>query len=58
MSGLKEIKTRIGSVQNTQKMTKAMKMVSAARLRSAQNRILSLRSYAKALEERVFEMWF
>ena len=51
MSGLKEIKTRIGSVENTQKMTKAMKMVSAARLRSAQTRILNLRGYAYALEE-------
>ena len=51
MSGLKEIKTRIGSVQNTQKITKAMKMVSAARLRSAQRRILNLRGYAHSLEE-------
>ena len=51
MSNLKEIKTRIGSVKNTGKMTKAMKMVSAARLRSAQNRILNLRAYANNLEE-------
>lgn len=51
MSGLKEIKTRIGSVQNTRQMTKAMKMVSAARLRSAQSRILNLRDYAHTLEE-------
>ena len=51
MSGLKEIKTRIGSVQNTQKITKAMKMVSAARLRSAQRRIFNLRGYAHSLEE-------
>ena len=51
MSGLKEIKTRIGSVKNTQKMTKAMKMVSVARLRSAQARILNLRAYALSLEE-------
>lgn len=51
MSGLKEIKNRIGSVKNTQQMTKAMKMVSAARLRSAQNRILNLRGYAYTLEE-------
>lgn len=51
MSGLKEIKTRIGSVKNTEKMTKAMKMVSTARLRSAQARILNLRDYAYALEE-------
>ena len=51
MSGLKEIKTRIGSVKNTQQMTKAMKMVSAARLRSAQSRIVNLRGYANTLEE-------
>lgn len=48
--GLKEIKSRIGSVQSTRKMTKAMKMVSIARLRSAQSRILNLRDYARALE--------
>ena len=51
MSSLKELKTRIGSVKNTQQMTKAMKMVSTARLRSAQIRILNLRTYAYALEE-------
>ena len=51
MSNLKEIKTRIDSVKNTGQMTKAMKMVSAARLRSAQNRILNLRGYANNLEE-------
>ena len=51
MSSLKEIKTRIGSVKNTGQMTKAMKMVSAARLRSAQSRILNLRGYANNLEE-------
>ena len=51
MSGLKELKTRISSVTNTQQMTKAMKMVSVARLRSAQTRIFNLRSYANSLEE-------
>lgn len=51
MSGLKEIKSRITSVKNTGQMTKAMKMVSVARLRSAQNRILNLRAYANNLEE-------
>ena len=51
MSGLKEIKTRIASVQNTQQMTKAMKMVSTVRLRAAQNRTLNLRGYAQVLEE-------
>lgn len=51
MAGLKEIKNRIGSVKNTRQMTKAMKMVSTARLRGAQNRILNLRDYARALEQ-------
>jgi len=51
MAGLKEIKNRIGSVTSTQKMTKAMKMISVARLRSAQNRIYNLRNYAHSLEE-------
>ena len=49
-AGLKAIKTRIGSVTSTSQMTKAMKMVSTARLRGAQNRILNLRDYARALE--------
>ena len=48
---LKKIKTRLTSVKNTQQMTKAMKMVSAARLRSAQSRILNLRDYARTLRE-------
>ena len=51
MSGLKELKNRIGTVNSTQKMTKAMKMVSAARLRSSERRILNLRAYAFALKE-------
>ncbi len=46
MSGLKAIKKRIGSVKNTQKITRAMKMVAAARLRKAQQRITELRPYA------------
>lgn len=51
MAGLKEIKTRISSVKSTQQLTQAMKMISAARLRSAQNRIFNLRDYANSLEE-------
>ena len=51
MAGLKELKTRIGSVTNTQKITQAMKMVSVARLRKAQERILNLRDYAQALKQ-------
>ena len=51
MANLKEVKTRIGSVTNTQKITQAMKMVSVARLRKAQERILNLRAYARELEQ-------
>ena len=46
MSGLKVIRKRISSVKNTQKITKAMKMVAAARLRKAQQAITELRPYA------------
>lgn len=51
MATLKEIKTRIGAVKNTQKITKAMKMVAAARLRKAQDRIISTRTYANKMKE-------
>ena len=51
MPSLKAIRKRIGSVKNTQKITKAMKMVAAARLRRAQTNITELRPYAlKTLE--------
>ncbi len=46
MSKLKAIRKRIGSVKNTAKITKAMKMVAAARLRKAQQAIETLRPYA------------
>ncbi|HRE89698.1 MAG TPA: ATP synthase F1 subunit gamma [Myxococcota bacterium] len=46
MSKLKSIRKRIGSVKNTAKITKAMKMVAAARLRKAQTAIETLRPYA------------
>lgn len=49
MANLKDIRLRIQSTKNTQQITKAMKMVSAARLRRAQQNILSLRPYAKQL---------
>ncbi len=45
MANLKEIRTRIASVKSTQQITSAMKMVSAARLRKAQNAILDMRPY-------------
>ena len=46
MASQRDIRRRIGSVQNTRKITKAMEMVAAARLRRAQLRIESLRPYA------------
>ncbi len=46
MANQKEIRTRIGSVKNTQKITRAMKMVAGARLNRAQTRIQALRPYA------------
>lgn len=48
---LKEVRNRIKSVQNTQQITKAMKMVSAAKLRKAQDGIIQMRPYAKKLLE-------
>jgi F-type H+-transporting ATPase subunit gamma len=44
----KELKNRVASVKNVQKITRAMEMISAARLRRAEQRILSLRPYASA----------
>ncbi len=52
MSGaLKEVRNRIKSVQSTQQITKAMKMVSAAKLRRAQDSITQMRPYARKLQE-------
>lgn len=50
MANLKEVKNRIGSVTSTQQITKAMKMVAAAKLRKAQDRIIQLRPYAQKLD--------
>lgn len=49
MPNLKEVRNRIVSVNSTQQITKAMKMVSAAKLRRAQNAIQALRPYANKL---------
>ena len=48
---LKEVRNRIKSVQSTQQITKAMKMVSAAKLRRAQDAIIQMRPYTKKLQE-------
>jgi F-type H+-transporting ATPase subunit gamma len=49
MANLKEVKERIKSVSSTQQITKAMKMVAAAKLRRAQDRIVQLRPYSEKL---------
>ena len=49
MANLKEVRNRIVSVSSTQQITKAMKMVSAAKLRRAQDNILRMRPYAQRL---------
>jgi F-type H+-transporting ATPase subunit gamma len=49
MATLRDIKNRISGIKKTQQITKAMKMVAAAKLRRAQNRILSARPYAHEL---------
>src|SRR5438552_4734892 len=48
---LKEVRNRIKSVQSSQQITKAMKMVSAAKLRRAQDAIVQMRPYARKLQE-------
>lgn len=51
MANLKEIKSRITSISSTMQITSAMKMVSAAKLRKAQDAITQLRPYAQKLKE-------
>lgn len=49
MPSLKEVKNRIGSVVSTQQITKAMKMVAAAKLRKSQDRIMQMRPFAQKM---------
>ena len=49
MASLKEVKTRITSVMSTQQITKAMKMVAAAKLRRSQDRIIQMRPFAQKM---------
>src|SRR5262245_48008466 len=56
MPSLKAIRTRIASVKSTQKITRAMKLVAAARLRRAQDAIVAARPYANALADAVAEL--
>ena len=51
MAGLQDIRRRIRSVKNTQQVTKAMKMISAVKLRKSQERLIAMRPYATKLVE-------
>lgn len=56
MASLKEVRNRITSVNSTMQITKAMKMVAAAKLRKAQERIIQMRPYAKKLNELIAQV--
>src|SRR5213592_4998809 len=49
MASQRDVKNRIGSIKNIEKITRAMEMVAAARLRRAEQRIEALRPYASAI---------
>ena len=51
MSGAKEIKGKIGSIKNTQKITSAMEMVAASKMKKAQDRMASSRPYAQIMRK-------
>jgi F-type H+-transporting ATPase subunit gamma len=51
MAGAKEIRTQIKSIKNTQKITKAMEMVAASKMRKAQDRMLATRPYADKIRQ-------
>ena len=56
MASLKAIRKRIVSVKNTRKITRAMKLVAAAKLRRAQDSMIAARPYAAALSSVVSEL--
>ncbi|MFZ5620846.1 MAG: F0F1 ATP synthase subunit gamma [Pseudomonadota bacterium] len=56
MAGAKEIRTKIKSIKNTQKITKAMEMVAASKMRKAQDRMLASRPYAEKMRSVVAHM--
>jgi F-type H+-transporting ATPase subunit gamma len=49
MAGSKEIRSKIKSVENTRKITKAMEMVAASKMRKAQDRMRAARPYAEKI---------
>ena len=56
MANLKEIRIRIASVKSTRKITSAMKMVAAARLRKSQDKIIRMRPYANKLNDIIISL--
>ncbi len=56
MASLRDIRKRIRSVKNTQQITKAMKMVAAAKLRKAQDAIIAARPYAQMLDQIIADL--
>ncbi len=56
MASLRDIRKRIKSVKSTQQITKAMKMVAAAKLRKAQEAIIAARPYAQALDQIIADL--
>jgi len=53
MPGTKEIRSKIASVKSTQKITKAMEMVAASKMRRAQNRMRAARPYAEQMRNMI-----
>lgn len=56
MASLKDIRARIQSTKNTQQITSALKLVSASKLKRAQNNIMNLRPYAKGLKQLIYNL--
>ena len=54
MATLKQIRTRIKTAKNIQQITRAMKLVAAARLKKATDRVLEARPYSEKLREFIF----
>ena len=58
MAGTKEIRVKIASVKNTQKITKAMEMVAASKMRRAQDRMQAARPYAEKIRNVVAHLGY
>ena len=58
MASGKEIRTKIKSIQNTQKITSAMQMVAASKMRKAQDRMVASRPYAEKMREVIHHLAF